>query len=339
MAEPSGADPIRRDPLPPVPTVGRGRRVGSLGWLSAAGFTTVLLVLVGIAAGDVADRFWLVVVVAVAGCVSYLYLVFPGSHFFVLALANALAVYACVFTLFVDAHFRLLPPWEVGVGFALPILAFMAGAGLRRKSVRTLIASQPVLHERHLLSALGWLLPLVAIGVGVMTTREHGPLVLLVAQGLIAAVVLAGSRSIAAMLIATGITFEAFTRRVVGLVLPAFAFLTLYSLLVIVFASAYRLVAMLSDAPPFTINGQPQSPSFGDALYFSMITLASVGYGDIVPTGSVARLLVLIEVVSGVLLLLFGLNEIVSHAREHRERYHRAREERKSRREDGEGDG
>lgn len=45
-----------------------------------------------------------------------------------------------------------------------------------------------------------------------------------------------------------------------------------------------------------------------DALYFSIVTMATVGYGDIVPVGHFARLLTVLEILSGVLLLVVGVS-------------------------------
>ena len=43
----------------------------------------------------------------------------------------------------------------------------------------------------------------------------------------------------------------------------------------------------------------------GDAIYFSAVTLTTLGYGDFVPVGRKSRRYVLYQLVSGVLLLLF----------------------------------
>jgi len=50
---------------------------------------------------------------------------------------------------------------------------------------------------------------------------------------------------------------------------------------------------------------------FTDALYFSVITLSTIGYGDIVPVAPMARVLASIQSVAGMLLLLFGFSEIM----------------------------
>nr|WP_232474936.1 potassium channel family protein [Roseomonas rubea] len=58
----------------------------------------------------------------------------------------------------------------------------------------------------------------------------------------------------------------------------------------------------------------PQGPvplPFPDALYFSLVTQATVGYGDVTPHDDGIRLLTSIQVVAGQVLLLFGFAEIM----------------------------
>ncbi len=47
--------------------------------------------------------------------------------------------------------------------------------------------------------------------------------------------------------------------------------------------------------------------------------MSTVGYGDIVPHSSLARVLASIEIVCGFMLLLFGVSELLEYTREHRE--------------------
>lgn len=72
---------------------------------------------------------------------------------------------------------------------------------------------------------------------------------------------------------------------------------------VVVFAVAYWLLTVSGLAPlvPTYTDGEP---GFLDALYFSVVTISSLGYGDIRPVG-LARLLAAGEVVLG--LSFFGL--------------------------------
>ena len=52
---------------------------------------------------------------------------------------------------------------------------------------------------------------------------------------------------------------------------------------------------------------------FSEAIYFSMVTLSTIGYGDIVPVTSLAQTFVMLEVMFGVVLLLFAFAEIASY--------------------------
>jgi voltage-gated potassium channel Kch len=47
-----------------------------------------------------------------------------------------------------------------------------------------------------------------------------------------------------------------------------------------------------------------------DSLYFSVVTLATVGYGDFVPTTPIARLFTIIYVINGISILLALLDRI-----------------------------
>jgi voltage-gated potassium channel len=61
----------------------------------------------------------------------------------------------------------------------------------------------------------------------------------------------------------------------------------------------------------FLVHNRPAELSFSEAMYFSVITLATVGYGDITPAAPLVRALAMLEVVAGLLLLLFGFAEIM----------------------------
>ena len=50
---------------------------------------------------------------------------------------------------------------------------------------------------------------------------------------------------------------------------------------------------------------------FPDALYFSLVTQATVGYGDVTPHDDGIRLLASLQVILGQVLLLFGFAEIM----------------------------
>ena len=72
-----------------------------------------------------------------------------------------------------------------------------------------------------------------------------------------------------------------------------------YLLLGIIWAIIYTLIA---DINPGTFNGHKPEPwhkSFPDFIYFSFVTLTTLGYGDITPATSVSRFLTYMEAVIG----------------------------------------
>jgi voltage-gated potassium channel len=60
--------------------------------------------------------------------------------------------------------------------------------------------------------------------------------------------------------------------------------------------------------------------SWIDSLYFTIITLATIGYGDLVPTTPVGKLVTVIFVIIGVGIFLGFLNKMMETRVERRER-------------------
>jgi len=170
-----------------------------------------------------------------------------------------------------------------------------------------------------------WLVPVFLVGAAVIllspsvNTPAQLDMLFLGAISIIGLIVLIVSRDVAVFLVDAGLLFEEFFSRVSRLVIPAFAFVTFYSLIVILFASAYRLISVYSPEPHFIVAGAPQALSFSESIYFSIGTISTVGYGDITPHSSLARVLASLEVFCGIMLLLFGVSELLEYAREHRQ--------------------
>lgn len=292
-------------------------------WLRAILFTLALVGLVAAAIG--AD--WAFALSALAVCAigfGFFYLVFPGGGHFGAVMANALAVYACLFTWFHEANFTAAPRAAVVTALALPVACFLVGCFFRRAPIAAAIRARRRPNPARLPRTASWL-PAVAL-VGALTfllpRQGFGPQLqgaaLLAAMAVIGLVTALAARDMILMLLDIAQVFEAMYARLDRLAVPVLAFLTSYSLLVVVFASLYRIAELSLGAPQFLVRGHLANISFADALYFSVITIATVGYGDITPAGPLVRGLASIEVVLGLLLLLFGFSEIM-RTRDHKE--------------------
>jgi voltage-gated potassium channel len=81
-----------------------------------------------------------------------------------------------------------------------------------------------------------------------------------------------------------------------------------------VFGCLYRIADITTPAPQFTLHSVPARISFVDAQYYSVATITTLGFGDIAPASLLVRALTGMEVVSGVMMLLFGFSEIMRSA-------------------------
>jgi voltage-gated potassium channel len=255
---------------------GRPRFVGFV-------FTVLLLGLIALAIAEIGTVVLPVMFAIVSVAVGSFYLLFPGSNFFAISLTNFLGVYACMFVYFTQTNFQLVETWAVQLGFPLPVLAFIAGAALKRDSIRHIVYARDVRGRRQFGRTFRWLMPIFAIGALTffVPAQVLDPgmtnMLFLAAMGGIAVIVLFASPDIATFLLDSGLLFEEFFQESARLLLPAFAFFTFYSLVVIVFGCIYRILDRFTDAPQFTVGGAPQEISFADALYFSIITVSTVG--------------------------------------------------------------
>lgn len=295
-------------------------------------FTAVLLLLIGAAVeGGTGLDFTLTMYGTALGAFAYFALLFPGSLFFSLALANSIAIYVSIFVFFSESNFRGVSDLAQDVGFVLPLAAFMAGTWARREAIRSVVRAQRVGSSAEFRRVTFWLLPVASVGAlsfllpNMEIARAHVDVAMLAAMGAIAIVVFATARDVAVFLIDAGLLFEEFFERLERLILPVYAFLTFYSLFVVAFAAVYKLVDDRAGGPHFRILGEDRAIGYADALYFSVVTLSTVGYGDVLPVSDLVRLIASIQVVFGVTLLLVGLSEIMSYGRD----LHARRAERK----------
>lgn len=93
--------------------------------------------------------------------------------------------------------------------------------------------------------------------------------------------------------------------------------LCIYLLIGLVFVEVYTLVELLQPGS-FGVGGRPlvlgeriQYGNFASILYYSFVTLTTLGYGDIVPVNQFARLLAMLEAVLGQLFMVFLVARLV----------------------------
>lgn len=85
--------------------------------------------------------------------------------------------------------------------------------------------------------------------------------------------------------------------------------LSVYLLLALFFASLNQLLASFDHHG--YLNGVAGRPSAADQLYFSVITMATVGFGDITPASRVARAVTVVEALAGQLYLVSVVAAVV----------------------------
>ncbi len=89
--------------------------------------------------------------------------------------------------------------------------------------------------------------------------------------------------------------------------------ISVYLILGLLWGLAYTLVGQVNpDAFAFTHPGRAATMSGFTAIYFSFTTLMTVGYGDITPVADVARMLAMLEAMTGTLFVGVMIARLVS---------------------------
>jgi len=262
----------------------------------------------------------LVVLAGIVGGGALVYAILPKSIFLPLALTNGLVIYTWVYVFFTRLNFERASADAITIAYPLPIAAFIIGVLVWRRQIIDLVSHDHKSEPGDILGQSRWFVPVVVIGAITFIVPDlkliegQRDIPLLVAQLAISTSIFLSTRQACAFLVSVGRSFESFFARLRQLFVAIFAFVTFYSLLVISFACIYRIIDLATPAPQFLIGGKGQMIGIMECAYFSIITMSTVGYGDIVPMAPAVRFVTGIQVICGVLLLLFGFSEIIRHA-------------------------
>jgi len=85
--------------------------------------------------------------------------------------------------------------------------------------------------------------------------------------------------------------------------------LCIYLLLGLFFGGVHQIAAAFQ---PHYLNGAGQPPNSSDLLYFSVITMTTVGYGDLTPACLPARAIAVVEAISGQIYLVSVVAAVVA---------------------------
>jgi hypothetical protein len=190
--------------------------------------------------------------------------------------------------------------------FATPFVEDMKNGHLVEVTLATLLLCMGVLavggRRRTLIVAVLLVLPAVAGNLAHTVWPMSWPIEAVLAARLV----------FLAFLVAHLLVFILRAPRVNSEVLSAG--ISIYLLLGAIWAIAYRLVALVTpDAFAFSV---PPAASHTmtpfNAIYFSYVTLTTVGYGDIAPVSNVARMLAITESMSGTLFVGVLIARLVS---------------------------
>ena len=289
---------------------------GERAWLRPFIATMGLGALVAAGVGDDGLFFPLVVLAGAALGFGVLFRLFPEGLDFALGTGVGFATYAALFTVVGRSAFPDAPQLAQGIAFLLPVLAFLLAVWRQRIRLRVIIAGGEPPDVEHLRRIGRFLLmvALVAVASLALPANRLGwawqGAAMLAGSAFVGVLAARNLRELVRLLVDMAQVMDAIGGRAVALMVPIAAYAALFSLITVVFACLFRIADGLSRQPLFAGPDGPIQLGFRDALHFSIVTLSTVGYGDIWPTDDGARLLGAVEVLVGQLLLLFGFYEI-----------------------------
>src|SRR6188768_418495 len=125
-----------------VPIAKLAQKKRSSPWLSDLGRAVLSLAFVSFVAAAVAgiaSPLFFAIVFSACLIIAVMRTLFPPGRLFPIAFASLLAVYAAIFSLFVDEIFRGIDDVALVVGFCLPIVFFVIGCVFGGNKFKTLV--------------------------------------------------------------------------------------------------------------------------------------------------------------------------------------------------------
>ena len=231
-------------------------------------FTIILLGSIALAIRQAYPGIALLAVVAVLALVVMFHFALGANDFFGVIFANSVGVYTCLYIVFLSTNFPDSEPPEQQIGYLLPLLGFSCGVFAGRRHLQPLVAHVPRHRSTALRGAAVWIGPLALVAIvssflriPSWTPSSQG-FGLVTSMTVIGVIAFGASRRISLFLIETGAVFRTFFANAVKLVQPAFALLTCYSLVIILFGAAYTIFDQVSVTPNFATLGTAAPMTF-----------------------------------------------------------------------------
>jgi voltage-gated potassium channel len=255
-----------------------------------------------------------------------LFWLFPKTPNLAYTTTDLISLYLVFYSLFFQGHIGGPYPLLYFFGIVAPVSGFVLGCIRSRREIDP--SFRDVMDPVRLMRALRWFCASIAIALMVyLAIPPHGDpvtkaIILIVGVCCFSLIAFVKAVDLAYWNIQAGLLVEDFFSGIEKMAIPAFGFLLFYMIIIIVFGCFYAILENFSavSGTHFLVNGSPQQLAFKDAMYFAVVTLSTLGYGDIVPVSDQARLLVSIEIITGVLLLLFGFARLSQYGEKLRRR-------------------
>jgi voltage-gated potassium channel Kch len=280
----------------------------------ATGLVIGLMLPVAYAVGDHGALFAVTALAGGGSLALAVALALPFRLVFALGASICVAGYTCLYVILGRTAFPAIHPWADPVAFLLPVLGFMVVLRRRRGALAMALSQGD---DGHLAAAGRWMLWCTVVALACLSlpmnrlSTDAQTAALLLAMAVVTALSLSALQALVLLLADVADILAGIAARLRFLAAPIVTFTLLFALLTIAFGCAYRIADGLSARPLFQRYGELARLDFAETLHFSVVTLATVGYGDILPVDEGVRLMASVQMLLGQLLLLFGFAEVM----------------------------